>query len=95
MEMQHTKMWAAAKTGLGGHFIRTSGHPNKKVTDNLTLHLKELEDEDQAKNKVRQGGNSRDESGNKRIDLKRQQRRFMKLSAVSFYFLKINKQPVS
>lgn len=26
--------------------------PNKKVTDNLTLHLKELEDEDQAKNKV-------------------------------------------
>lgn len=29
------------------------------------------------------------------IDLKRQQRRFMKLSAVSFYFLKINKQPVS
>lgn len=29
------------------------------------------------------------------IDLKRQQREFMKLSAVLLYFFKINKQPVS
>lgn len=48
----YQNVWAAAKTGLRGHFIRTSGHRNKKVTNNLTLHLKELEDEDQAKNKV-------------------------------------------
>ena len=48
MEIQHQNPWDAGKTVLrgGGEFTR------RKISNNLTLHLKELENEEQMKLKV-------------------------------------------
>ena len=49
-------LWDAAKAVLRGKFIAIQAHLKKQETsqvNNLTLHLKELEEEEQTKLKVR------------------------------------------
>ena len=49
------KLWDAVKAVLRGKFIAIQSHPKKQVKsqiNNLTLHLKELQKEEQTKPKV-------------------------------------------
>ena len=54
-------LWDAAKVVLGGKFIAIQSYVKKQETsqiNNLTLHLKQLEKEEQKKSKVSRGEKS-------------------------------------
>ena len=54
-------LWDAAKAGLSGKFIAIQSYLKKQETpkiNNLTLHLKQLEKEEQKKTKLAEGKKS-------------------------------------
>ena len=61
-------LWDATKAVLRGKFIAIQAYlkkQEKSQINNLTLHLKELEKEEQTKPKVKKERNHKDQSRNK------------------------------